>query len=100
SPQPLDRSIASLSILLLPNLARARSSFVNAALGAGLHLGPGAGAQALELRRHRLVEEQALAQVRRRIDSGVLADLLVDQIGGQRVGIGVGDRVADRGYDF
>src|SRR5579864_4105245 len=51
-----------------------------------LHLGPGAGAQALILRRHRLVEEKASTHLGRGIDVGVVADIVIDELGRKRVG--------------
>src|SRR6185437_9202763 len=66
----------------------------------GLDPGPGAGARALEFRSHRLVEEQALAHLLRRIDAGIVADRLGHQTRRLFVGVGVGDRVADRGRDL
>src|ERR1700691_3520544 len=79
-------------------LSIARCGAVAAApLFTRLDPGPGAGARALVIRRDWVVEKKARPHARRRIDSGVVAQLGCHQRRRLEIGIGVGDRVADRG---
>src|SRR4051812_34459005 len=101
SPRPISTETSSTATvapkrLVTPRTATIGSPFIGAGSAPGFDARPGAGALALVALRRRLVEEEPGAHPLGRVDVRVLAQLVVDHVGGERIGVGVAHLVADR----
>src|SRR5579864_7089962 len=89
-------STAAIAPNFLPTASISKSAIASRS-AAGLDPVPGAGTGALVVARRRQVDIEQLFHSIGWVDARIVADLRLDQCCRRRVGVGIADRIADRG---